>query len=153
VEEHAGTRIVAATFQAAYAAAEPMLAAHHEEIGRFKQFALEPDLERYARLDDEGRLITLLATVDEKTVGYSCSIVQSNLHRKSLIFCQNDVLYVTPEHRKGRIGLLLIRETIHRAATLGAKLVLWHAKPDTALDELLPRMGYEIMDIIHAKAI
>jgi GNAT superfamily N-acetyltransferase len=153
VDATAGTRIVASAFDAAYVAAEPMLAAHHEEIGRFKQFPLDPDLERYRRLDDEGRLITLLATVDEQIVGYSCSIVQSNLHRKSLIFCQNDVLYVTPEHRKGRIGLFLIRETIHRAHTLGAKLVLWHAKPETAFNELLPRMGYEIMDVIWAKAI
>src|ERR1019366_8284894 len=101
-----GTRIVASAFEAAYAAAEPMLAAHHEEIGKFKQFPLEPDLERYRRLEDEGRLITLLAYAGDECVGYSCSIVQSNLHRKALVFGQNDVLYVTPEHRKGRIGLL-----------------------------------------------
>jgi GNAT superfamily N-acetyltransferase len=153
VDGSSGTRIVASAFQAAYAAAESMLAAHHEEIARFKQFALEPDLERYGRLEDEGRLITLLAYVGEQCVGYCCSIVQNNLHRKALVFCQNDVLYVAPAHRKGRIGLLLIRETIHRAQTLGAKLALWHAKPGTALNELLPRMGYEIMDVIWAKAI
>jgi GNAT superfamily N-acetyltransferase len=153
VESATGTRIVACAFQAAYAAAEPMLAAHHEEIGRFKQFPLEPDLERYQRIDDEGRLITLLAYLGEECVGYCCSVMQGNLHRKALVFCQNDVLYVAPAHRKGRIGLLLIRETIHRAQTLGAKLALWHAKPDTVLNDLLPRMGYEVMDIIYAKAI
>src|ERR1700687_2140708 len=101
-----------------------MLAAHYEEIARFKDLTqLSPDLERYRRLEDQGWVNTLLAFVENQAVGFCWLVVQSNLHYKGLVFCQNDVLYVAPEQRKGRIGLQLMRETCQRARTLGAKLM------------------------------
>lgn len=149
-----GTRIVACSFDEAYDAAERLLRAHYDEIAKFKDLAiLDPALERYRALEAEGQLITLLAYVGDQLAGYCCSIVQNNLHYKGLVFCQNDVLYVAPEFRGGRIFILLRRETKFRASEMGAKLMLWHSKLGTTLDALLERMGAEVLDIIRAERI
>jgi GNAT superfamily N-acetyltransferase len=65
----------------------------------------------------------------------------------------NDVLYVHPDYRKSRLGLSLIKATESLAKSKGAQVVLWHAKPNTSLDTLMPRLGYGVQDIIYLKEI
>jgi len=70
-----------------------------------------------------------------------------------LLIAQNDVLYLVPERRESRIGLSLINATVSVAKGMDAKLMLWHAKYGTAMDQLLERMDYDILDIVRAKRI
>ena len=137
-----------------YHEVEPLLHRHYDEIAKFKDLAVvNPDLDRYAKIDAEGRFIGLIAENEGQIVGYSANFIAQNLHYSDLRYCQNDVLYVVPEHRDSRMGLSLIRQTVKCAKEKGAQLMLWHAKDKTTLDILLPRLGYEIMDIIWAKRI
>lgn len=146
--------IRALPFEEAFSLAEPLLERHWEEVALFKDLTvLKPDLQRYKDLEEKGRLFCIVAQIGGETIGYSANFLVSHLHYADLILCQNDVLYLVPERRQSRIGLSLINATISVAQGMGAKLMLWHAKYDTALDQLLERMDYEILDIVRAKRI
>lgn len=127
----------------------PLLALHREELATDKEkMILNPDHESYLRMDDMGLLMVIGAYRGEELVGYSVSIVTKNLHYSDLKVCQNDVLFLVEPERKGSAGLRLIRETERQALDWGAEIMLWHAKPGTNLDKLMPRLGASVQDII-----
>lgn len=132
----------------------PLLERHFQEIAKFKDIStVKPDVERYEMIESQGRFIGLVAELGDEVIGYSANFILMNLHYSDVRFCQNDVLYVVPEHRKSRAGYLLMKFTVATAQERGAQLMLWHAKENTALNTLLPRHGYEVMDVIWAKRI
>lgn len=131
----------------------PLLAAHREELTVYPEIMqLSPDVETYLRLEDAGKLLSLGVFDHDELIGYSVNVVTRNLHY-DLRVCQNDVLYLTPEHRLGPLGLRLIRDTERHAREVGAKIMLWHAKQGTALDGLLPRLDYQVQEIMYSRVL
>jgi GNAT superfamily N-acetyltransferase len=131
----------------------PLLAAHREELTVYPEIMqLSPDVETYLRLEDAGKLLSLGVFDHDELIGYSVNVVTRNLHY-DLRVCQNDVLYLTPEHRLGPLGLRLIRDTERHAREVGAKIMLWHAKQGTALDGLLPRIDYQVQEIMYSRVL
>lgn len=131
----------------------PLLAAHREELTVYPEIMqLSPDVETYLRLEDAGKLLSLGVFDGDELIGYSVNVVTRNLHY-DLRVCQNDVLYLTPEHRLGPLGLRLIRDTERHAREVGAKIMLWHAKQGTALDGLLPRLDYQVQEIMYSRVL
>jgi GNAT superfamily N-acetyltransferase len=131
----------------------PLLAAHREELTVYPEIMqLSPDVETYLRLEDAGKLLSLGVFDHDDLIGYSVNIVTRNLHY-DLRVCQNDVLYLAPEHRLGPLGLRLIRDTERHAREAGAKLMVWHAKHGTSLDGLLPRLDYQLQEIMYSRVL
>lgn len=127
----------------------PLLAEHRDELATDKALmVLNPDREKYEMLDAAGVLLVIGAFRGGELIGYSANIVCPNMHYSDLWQCQNDVLFVTRAHRKGPLGLKLIRETERRGRERGAEIMLWHAKPGTNLDKLMPRLGATVQDVI-----
>jgi predicted GNAT superfamily acetyltransferase len=132
----------------------PLLAAHREELAtdkRLMRFA--PDFALHVRMQSEGALMVLFAYHGEQMVGYSSSLIFMHHHYPDLKCASNDLLYVAPEHRNSGLGMALIRRTKERARELGVKFMTWHAKPATALTELLPRLGCRVQDIIYSEEL
>lgn len=122
---------------------------HWEEVALNKDvMVLKPDEQRYRNIEANGMLLAIGAFEDGKIVGYSVNIVTTHSHYADLVICNNDVLFVTESKRAGRLGLKLIRETERLAKERGVQLMLWHAKPNTALEKMMPRLGYGVQDII-----
>jgi hypothetical protein len=133
---------------------ESLLVEHWQEIAKNKHLmVLSPDVERYALLEREGRTLALFAYEGDALIGYSVSFIAAHLHYSDLVFAQNDVLFVTKRHRKGRAGLSLIRETEASAKRAGCQMIIWHAKQGTALDQLMPRLGYGVQDIMYSREL
>lgn len=148
------TGIRESTVDEILAGAATLFTAHWDEIALNKRLMqLQPDVERYRALDAQGGLLALGAYVDGQLVGYSVNFLMNHLHYAGLKVCSNDLLFVAKEHRHGRLGLQLIKRTEAEAKTRGAQMVLWHAKPGTALNELMPRLGYGVQDIIYSKEV
>jgi predicted GNAT superfamily acetyltransferase len=127
---------------------------HWDEIALNKQvMVLKPDEARYRAMEQAGSLLILAAWEGEALVGYSVNFIINHLHYADLRLCSNDLLFITRSKRAGRLGLKMIRETEKCAAEKGAQLMLWHAKPDTALAVMMPKMGYGVQDIIFSKEI
>lgn len=131
-----------------------LLAAHWDEIALNKQvMQLNPDAERYRALEAQGMLLILGAYIAGELVGYSVNFLMNHLHYADLRVCNNDLLFIAKEHRHGKLGVQLIKRTEEEAKARGARMVLWHAKPDTALNALMPRLGYGVQDIIFSKEV
>ena len=127
---------------------------HYEEIARNKQIMkLKPNWDVYKTAEEQGTLFTFLAMQNGVCLGYSANFVANHLHYADLLFCQNDILFVQKDHRNSRLGLKLMKATENHAKTLGCKLMLWHAKEDTTLAHMLPRLKYGVQDIIYSKEL
>lgn len=134
------------------AARPDLMQAHWDDICRIKQWPCAPDVPRFEALACAGVLLMLGVFVQGELVGYSVNIFGRHLHYDFALM-QNDALFLLPEHRQGRAGLRLLRETERRAKDWGAVYMVWHAKPDTALDAMLPKMGYGVQDILYSKEL
>lgn len=131
-----------------------LLEAHREELTTNKDLmVLAPDVDTYCMLEEQGALLSLAAFDGDEIVGYSVNILANNLHYRDVRMCQNDVLYVRADKRQGPTGLKLMRETERVAKDRGAHMMLWHAKPNTNLDQILPRMDYRVQDVIYSRVL
>jgi len=127
---------------------------HYEEIALNKGvMKLLPDWDRYFSLEQAGMILCLGAFLDEECIGYSINFFTNHMHYKEMFYMQNDLLFVAEERRKTRVGLDLIRETEKQAFARGAEMMLWHAKENTSLNTLMPRLGYKVQDIIYSKVL
>ena len=93
------------------------------------------------------------AFLEDKLIGYTVNVVTNHLHYADLLIVQNDIIFLCKEHRKGRLGLQLIKRTEEEAKKLGARLCIWHGKVGTALAGILPKLGYGEHEIIYTKEI
>jgi GNAT superfamily N-acetyltransferase len=137
----------------------PLLEEHYAELATVPDIMLlKPDVERYQTLEAAGSLFAI-GMFDihgdgaETLVGYSVNIVCTNLHYGDLLMCQNDLLFVRKSHRRGMTGMRLITATERAAKDRGVKMMLWHAKPGTTLDRMLPKLGYEPFETIHYQVL
>ena len=148
------TEITLATVDEMLAEAQTLFDEQYEEIARNKHvMVLKPDEETYRKSEEMGTIFILSARQDDKLIGYSVNFVTNHLHYADLKLAQNDLLFISKEHRGGRIGLKLIKETEKHATSLGCKLMLWHAKESTTLAHMLPRLKYGVQDIIFSKEL
>lgn len=133
---------------------QPLLQDHWEEVARNKSLmVLNPDVKRYRQLDESGNLVCLFAYHEDEVVGYSAMIIHNHLHYSDLVVAYNDVIYIQPEHRNISLGSQLIKESERVSKEHGAKLMLWHAKPNTALDKILPFMDCKVQETIYSKEL
>jgi LmbE family N-acetylglucosaminyl deacetylase len=137
-------------------AAWGLLEMHREELATHKdEMVLKPRRDRYEALEAAGVMLSLGLFKDDELIGYSINIIDRNLHYADLTVCQNDLLYVHPDHR-ARHGVRLILATESYAlnlADVNPMLMLWHAKQGTPFANLLPRLGYGVQDIILSKVL
>ncbi len=112
-----------------------------------------PNLEAYQALEQCGALLALVAYRGEEIAGYSINFIGPHMHYSRLRYAHNDALFVKHAHRGGKLGLRLMQETERLARQQGAAMMIWHAKPGTTLEKILPRMGYAVQDILFGKEI
>jgi GNAT superfamily N-acetyltransferase len=136
------------------AAHSELFTPHYNEVAKNKEvMVLNPDYEKYYALEKLGALLVIGVDYGEELVGYSLNFIHYNLHYSDLKVCQNDLLFLLPAHRESTAGLRLIKETEKRAVLHGCKLMLWHAKEGSPLDNILHRRKYPVQDIIYSKQL
>lgn len=132
----------------------PLLRMHRDELATARHLmALAPNVEAYRALENTCSLLALVAYAEDEIAGYSINFIGPHLHYAGLRYAHNDALFVAPQFRGGRLGLRLMRETERLAQERGARMMMWHAKPGTALEQMLPRMGYAVQDIVYSKEV
>ena len=115
--------------------ATELLAEHWEEVAKYKHLmVLKPDWHRYYEIEEKGMLMALSVEIEgHGMIGYSASFIGPHIHYSDLMVATNDVLFLHKDWRKGGVGPRLILATEAEARERAAKLMLWHATPDTAL--------------------
>lgn len=128
---------------------EPLLALHWAEIANNRDVVkLNPDWEKYAKIDASG-LVTFFTVRDGgRLVGYSLFITFPLLHYKDVITATNDIIFLLPEYRKGTCGTRLIKMCHDELMKSGVDKILWHVKPHSDWSPILERMGYKLEEKI-----
>lgn len=128
---------------------------HHEEIKFCKQAAkLNIDVAKYEALEANGSLLTLVVTNDGGVlIGYSVNFMLTHPHYSDLKIAMNDLLFITKEHRRGRLGLRLIKATEKEAKKMGAKFLIWAAKPNSTFAKLLTHLGCDVEENIFSQEL
>jgi hypothetical protein len=132
---------------------EDLIVMHYDEIASDKHvIKLDPDWGKYESMERDNALRIFTARKDGKLVGYSVFFLVWHPHYKQNLFAQNDIVFLHPDHRGGT-GVRLIRYSEEQLRKDRVDKLVWHAKPDTALSQLLPKMGYIVQDIILGKVL
>jgi len=133
---------------------EPLLEQHYAELTLDKDvIRLDPDWEQYQQLHNEGKLFALGAYYYDRLVGYSVFFLRNHIHYRDAIIANNDVLFLAPEFRVGRLGIELIRRSEQHLQELGVAKITWHVKTSRDFRVLLTRLGYVEEDIIMGRAL
>jgi len=110
-----------------------------------------PAVDVYRALEQAGSILAFGAFDDAETlVGYAVAILSPHLHY-GVLYAHHDLLYVTPAHRRGTLGLKLMRAIEGAAKDRGAQFSTWHAKPGSTLEAILTRSGYQLEESIFKK--
>jgi GNAT superfamily N-acetyltransferase len=87
-----------------------LIEAHWREIAVWQDIPLDPEWSAYENLEKIGMLaIYTVRTEEGKLVGYAVFIMRRHLHYKGHSWAANDIVFVHPDYRDGRIGRNLVR--------------------------------------------
>lgn len=131
-----------------------LLKRHYTELTLDKEvMKLAPDWDRYNQLNNDGKLVIIIAYDGDVIAGYSVFFLNEHIHYKNNIIANNDVLFLAPEYRLGMTGIKLIKYSEMILTTMDVSKVIWHVKMAKDFRKLLHRMGYQDEDIIVGKRL
>lgn len=133
--------------------AVPLFEAHRAEITHYPDIPLDIDWDWYRTVEAAGMLRCYTARKNGGLVGYCVLMVQRNHRYRSSLQATQDVLYVAPAHRHGRVGLGLIRHVEEALRAEGVQVLYQHTKAKRTEGALMDKLGYELVDLIHAKRL
>lgn len=129
----------------------PLLVQHWRELSAHLDIPLSVNRGFYEQADREGALCLVTARREGALVGYAAFLIRQNPHYQTSRQAVQDVLYVHPSVRGGRIGLCLIRAADARLRARGCQVVYHHVKrAHPILGRLLERAGYTPVETIYS---
>ena len=132
--------------------AKPLLNSHWEEIALNKdKIKLNPDWEAYEALEHQGKLKIFTARDDGQLVGYFVVIVGTNLHYKDHLFASNDIIYLSPNHRKGFTGIKLVKFAEKCLKDDGVSVLTINTKVHQPFDKLMDFLKFRKIERVYSK--
>ena len=141
-------------FGPAYREATELLKLHWHEIARDKELLwLNPDEEKYARLDQAGMLCLVTGRAGERLVGYFLWILTPHPHYKHVLVAQEDLHFLLPEYRQGLTGYRLLMRARTEAKARGAQVLAYREKIGHVHPALMERLGAKPTDIVYTEVV
>lgn len=108
------------------------------------ELQMNPDYDRLLTLEAQGRYLVVAAIhMDTGQLVGNCGLyLAKSVHTQKPIATE-DTLYVLPEHRKGRLGVALIRYAERALRHLGVEELSVSVKLVNDVGPMLERMGYK----------
>jgi GNAT superfamily N-acetyltransferase len=131
----------------------PLFERHREEISQYQDIPLNVDLNWYIEADRLGHLRCYTARLNGDLIGYAVFFLSHNRRYMTSYQAVQDVLFVVPEHRHGRVGLQLIRHAEDALRAEKVQIIYQHSKANREEGKLFEKLGYELVDFIHAKRL
>ena len=124
---------------------------HYDEIAeRTDVIELDPDIEKYNYLYNQKMLEIHTARDDGKLIGYSIWFVCNHMHYKKSLTASSDVLYISPDYRKGLFGYKFIKWTTEEIKKRKPQSIIFHVKPFLDYGFLLERLGGNLLEKIYS---
>lgn len=132
----------------------PLWQLHYDEIAEDKErVPLDPDWQKYERLDLCGNLLIITARRDDELIGYVFTFIDTHLHYRTTIFGQFDLYYLRPDARGGRTALRMFQAVEQRLAEMGAVKVFGNTKLAHDHSRLFRAMGWREAERLFVKAL
>ncbi len=132
----------------------PLLEEHWMEVSFDKEIPLNPDLEKYLLLEEAGHLHCLSCRDEEGTlVGYVVTFLTPHVHYKDTLYAENDLIYIHPNHRKGTLGIRMLRRFEEIMKERGVDVLHMHVKISIDFGKVLQRLGYHHEENVYRKKI
>jgi GNAT superfamily N-acetyltransferase len=84
-------------------------------------------------------------------VGYFVVVVSSGLHYKDHLFAYNDIIYLSPEYRKGFTGVRLIRFAEGCLKSDGVSVLTINTKVHQPFDRLMDFLKFKNVERVYSK--
>jgi len=133
---------------------KPLIEQHWEEIALNKdKIKLNPDWEAYQSLEDQGKLKIFTVREDSELVGYFIVVVGTHIHYKDHLFASNDIIYLSPKHRKTGTGIKLIEFAEKCLAEDGVSVLTINTKVHRPFDKLMDFLKFNKVERVYSKYI
>lgn len=131
---------------------KPLLAIHWKEVAAYQdKIALDPDYERYLKMEAMDLIRTYVLRHDGKMVGYWVFFVSPHPHYKADRFAVNDIVYVDPEYRRTDLTPACFKAVESQLKAEGVSVVTYHMKTYKPFEVLLKGLGYDHLEHLYGK--
>lgn len=108
----------------------------------------------FYKLAEDAGMMFCFTSRDKQIDGYINCTIQPHHHRKNILYCNVDVIYVRPEARKAMLGIKLLKKAEAYAKQIGkGKVVMVFGGQKVDISPLAKRLGYEQSEIIYRKVL
>lgn len=127
---------------------------HYEEIAVDKdRMPMRPDVANYQALEAAGKLQIVVARDDGRMVGYVLTVIRPHLHYADVLCGFEDAYFLSKTHRRGMVGVKLLREAVRHMQRVGAQKAFFMTKVALDMGPLFERMGFTRTDVVYSKWI
>lgn len=126
---------------------------HWKEIALFKHILrLDIQIDRLLAIEEDGRLHVVTARDEQgKCCGYSIHVIARGMvHYQGVICAEEDVIYLTPQHRRTGAHADLRNYALDGLGQRGVQIVFARTKIGHGHDKALRSMGFEPFDLVYA---
>lgn len=114
---------------------------------------LDPDWDRYARLDADGQMCIVTLRAQGKLVGYCWMIVGTELHYRTTLTAVMDIFYILPEYRGRMGGVRLFRAVEAELKRRGVARMYVGSKLHRDSSRLFKALGYREVEAWFSKMV
>ena len=132
---------------------EVLFPLHYEELCVTKDFPLSPDYEAYKRLADAGMLRCITVRADGEMIGYAVFFIRPHMHYSTCKTAFEDLYYIRPDYRKGRVGIRLFKYAEDVLKSIGVNRIIMHTKIHMDNSKLFEYLGYKWTDKLFTKIL
>lgn len=133
---------------------KPLLEDHWEEVAWYKdKIKLNPDYEKYIMMQEANSLLFVTARDEGKLVGYNVNFLQYHPHYSDHIFAVNDIIFLHPDYRHGKVAKEMLEGTEELLKHLGVSVVTLHMKPAHPFQTLAEHCGFKQQEYVYSKFI
>jgi GNAT superfamily N-acetyltransferase len=120
---------------------------HFEEVGTGAKLSI--DTEPFYDCEARNEFLAVAVYDGERLVGYSINTLTQHLFYDEL-WCNHVAMFVHPTYRRLNVCRRLMQMVEQLATKEGCTRITMHAKPNTAMDQILIRSTYSIHETIYS---
>ena len=141
-------------FEQSYPDAIPLLDQHHQEISKFPELELDPDVAKYIKLSKIGMYQTFTVRTHEGAlIGYAAFFVSQMMHFRHNTQAVCDLIYLSPEYRKQGVGREFISFIISVFQAKKVDVMMINVPDKMDWSPLLKGLSFTIHDHMYSRRL
>lgn len=141
------------TAQNCYKKLTDLLNEHYKEVSLLTEYKLKPDWNIYLNLDRQGKVKVVLCEDNDKIIGYIVFFITQHLHYVDCLVASEDIYYLKPEYRKGRIGIKMFKFAEEYLKSININMIKYSTKTHLDNSKLFEYLQYSLTEKVYTKML